>query len=78
MVCVILVNVLFRIVYVRTYVQDHIHTGSIILYTYVYVKSMKIIIDYILFLLKKYSTCIYFMGFYAFQSVFFATIYNNM
>ena len=27
---------------------------------------------------EKYSTCIYYMGFYAFQSVFFATIYNNM
>ena len=41
----------------------------IILYRDVYVKSMTINIAYI-FLLQKYSTCIYFIGLYAFQSVF--------
>ena len=40
-------------------------------------KSMTIIIAYISFIIKC-SICIYFIGFYAFQSVFFATIYNNM
>ena len=48
-----------------------------ILYGDVDVKSMKIIISHI-FLLEKCSTCIYLIGFYAFQSAFFATIYNNM
>ena len=48
----------------------------IILYRDVYIKSMTIIIRF--FLSQRCSTCIYFIGFYALQSVFFATIYNNM